>query len=265
MKKMIKMLGIIAGLALVIGIGWLCSTYLGSGNWPRRFHSELDEFFGEGTWECISEEEKESMMYTVTVRDASTDSDSERPGRYKNWYIEWTTPDGEKEIWRITNHALKINHDENWFFSKKRLSNKEAFVLELREIAESIAAEEVHRDIIEKLLTEEEADCISISVGYYGGNPEPEFYDRLWEEEWFRADSVTAEDFLSTELYDFYFWIHVYEYRFEQLSEEEQQHVTDSFEAIQQELLEQYGEDATFELYLGDGYRVEYMDGIKQD
>lgn len=265
MKKIIGIIGVSVGLALVIGIGWLCSTYLGSGNWPRRFHSELDAFFGEGTWECISEEEKESRMYKVTVRNAGTDSSSQMPGSYKNWDIAWTTPAGEKEIWRITNHTLKINQDENWIFSKKRLSNKQAFVLELRQIAESIAAEEVHQDIIEKVLTEEEADCITVSVGYYGGNPKPEFYDKLWEEEWFQADSITMDNFLATELYDFSLWIHIYEYRFEQLSEEEQQHVLDSFAVIQQLLLEKYGENATFELYWGDDYEVEYINGVKQD
>lgn len=265
MKKIVRILGIIGCLALALVLAWLCSTYLGSGNWPRRFHAELDEFFGEGNWKCISEEEKESMIYSTTYRDTTTGTTSERPGSYKNWYIEWTTPAGEKEIWEITNHALKINHDKNWIFSKKRLSNKEAFVLELREIAESIAAEEVHRDIVEGLLTQEEAECISISMMYHGGNPQPEFYDRLWEEEWFKADSITADDFLVTELHDFYIWIHIYDYRFQNLSEEEQQHVTDSFEAIQQTLVRQYGEHASFEIYLGDGYSVEYIDGVKQD
>lgn len=92
------------------------------------------------------------------------------------------------------------------------------------------------------MLTQEEADCISISMMYHVGNPQPEFYDRLWEEEWFKADSITADDFLAAELQDFYIRIHIYDYRFQNLSEEEQQHVTDSFEAIQQALIRQYGE-----------------------
>lgn len=265
MKKVVRSLCMIGCLALAIGIVWLCNTYLGSGNWPVRFHAELDEFFGEGNWECVSEEQKESLMYSVTYRDVITEAYTEKSGTYKNWYIAWTTPAGETEIWQITNHTLKINHDKYGFFSGKRYSNKQAFVLELMEIAQSVAAEEVHRDILEELLTQEEADCIDISVSYYGGNPEPEFYDRLWKEDWFGADDITADNFLSTELYDFYLWIHVYDYRFEKLSEEEQQHVLDSFETIQQALLEAYGEHASFELYLGDGYRVKYIDGIRQD
>lgn len=265
MKKATGVIGAIVFLAVAAVAVWLCGTYLGSGNWPQRFHSELDEFFGEGNWQCISEEEKESRMYTVTVRSANTGLDTEEPGTYKNWNIEWTTPAGEKEIWTITNHALKINHDRNGLLSGKRLSNKEAFILELREIAESIAAEEVRKDIIEKILTKEEADCLAVYLSYHGGNPAPEFYDNLWEEEWFRADAVTADQFLSTELYDFYIRVQVYDYRFEKLSNEEQQHVIDSFDAMQQALLEQYGNHASFEIYLGEGYSVEYIDGVKQD
>lgn len=118
-EKIVRILGITGCLALALVRAWLFSTYLGSGNWPRRFHTELDEVFGEGNWKCISEEEKESLIYSTTYCDTTTGTTSEIPGSYKNW-----------------------------IFSKKRLSNKEAFVLELREIAESIAAQEVHRDIL---------------------------------------------------------------------------------------------------------------------
>lgn len=89
-------------------------------------------------------------------------------------------------------------------------------------------------DIILEVLTKEEASCVEITMSYEGGNPEPEVYDALIKETWFKANEIRALDYLSTDIYDFYLYIRVHDHRMEELPEEEKQHVVDSFEVIQE-------------------------------
>ncbi len=263
MKKA-KTIGIgIVAVFCVVCIVCLCVTYLGNGNWPKRFGTELNHFFGPENWELLSSESKESLMYTTTTRD-TTGISQEVPGTYKNWQILYTDPSGKETVYQITNHTLKINHDKHWLLSSSRYSSRQALILELMDIAFSIAADKVHDDLLLTVLTEQEASCLDVSISYHGGNPEPEFYDQLWREPWFTADNVNAEKFLSCDLYDFYLQINVFDYRFKNLTTEEQQNVLDHFDSIQELLLNQYGAHASFELYFGDGYQTEYVDGIKQ-
>ena len=50
----------------------------------------------------------------------------------------------------------------------------------------------------------------------------------------------------------------------EKLTETERQHIYDSIGILEQKLLDQYGENASFQIYFSKEYRVEYVDGIKQ-
>ena len=68
-KKHSKLVVLIPVLFIVTVIaGWY---YLRT--WPLRFQGELDNFFGEGNWEVISEDTKDSMMYikNITIRNAA--------------------------------------------------------------------------------------------------------------------------------------------------------------------------------------------------
>ena len=113
MKKA-KTIGIgIVAVFCVVCIVCLCVTYLGNGNWPKRFGTELNHFFGPENWELLSSESKESLMYTTTTRD-TTGISQEVPGTYKNWQILYTDPSGKETVYQITNHTLKINHDKHW-------------------------------------------------------------------------------------------------------------------------------------------------------
>lgn len=96
-----------------------------------------------------------------------------------------------------------------------------------------------------------------MDISYRDGNPPPEFYDKLAREPWFTANEVGVQDYMDTDLYDFYIWIHAYDYRVEKLAPEEQQHLMDSLGDIEQKLKATYGDDVPYEIYLGEDIRAE--------
>ena len=100
-------------------------------------------------------------------------------------------------------------------------------------------------------------------MSYHNGNPPRSFYDDLAEQEWFNVEGVTAENYLATDLYDFYLYIGVHEYKMENLSEEERENVEDSLDDIEERLLDEFGDNASFEIHYND-FDVEYVDGEKQ-
>lgn len=261
MKKLKNTVIFIIISAAIAGVIYLSYTYFGSGNWPKRFESDLDRFFGEGNWECVSQETKESNMYEVYHHSSDAMYSESVPGKYKDWYISVSNEQNEKELWRITNHVFKINHDKYDIFSGKRLSNKQAFVLELFDIACIDAGEEVADNIMGKVLSEEEMECFRVTISYEDGNPQPEFYSKLWKEEWFTAEKISAEKFLSCELYDFFVDINLYDYKFEKLSEEQQNNIFENFDVIKEMLLEEYGDNASFNIYFDAEHKCEYRDG----
>jgi len=262
MKKLKNNLTLILIFILII---FAIVFYYQSKEWPNKFKSELDHFFGADNWKCISEETKESIIYTDYIRIRSNpELSGEIPGKYKNWYIQFNNKYGEEEIWSITNHVFKINNDKYDLFHPKRFSSKQAFIQELMNISFEIASEEVFNEIILSELSQKEADCIDVSISYHGGNPKPEFYDALFKESWFTANKVNAENFLACDLYDFYLYIRAFDYKVEKLTDEEQQNLFNSFENIQKKLLQKYGKNASFEIYFDKEHKVEYIDGNKQ-
>lgn len=261
MKKLKTIAMATAALLCIAGAVYLFTTYWGNGNWPRRFSSELDRFFGHENWVVLSAETNQSRMYTRHTK-SSDGTTQEVPGHYKNWLIGFTDRSGSKVSYQITNHVLKINHDKYWLLSPKRYSSRQALTLELMEIALSMAENEIQAEILSPLLTEDEAASIDVHMSYHGGNPKPEFYDKLRQEPWFTADTVTAGDFLACDLHDFYLRLSIFDYRFQALTVQEQQNVLNFFTPVQTLLLERYGRHASFELYFGEDRRVEYEDGV---
>lgn len=249
---------VVALLVLIAGAG----IYYINIDWTVKFKDELDNFFGENNWEVISEETKESIMYSVTVRN-STGISEQVPGKYKNWNIKFKNKYGQDEVWRITNHTYKINNDKYFIFSPKRYSAKQALMLELMDISFSIAGEEAIKDVLVTELTEKELECLRVQISYEGGNPKPEFYTSLAKESWFNINDVSVESYLNNANHDFYLDIFAYNYRVEKLNEDERQHMYNSMENIEKKLLEKYGENADFEIYFAEGYKVKYKDGKK--
>lgn len=228
-------------------------------NWPVRFHSELDHFFGEGNWEYLSEETKESRMYTVRYySDVPAIANKEFPGDYHNWDICFSNRNGEKEIWTITDHAMKINHSKKKLFSADRFSAKQAFLRELMEVSFSAAEDKIHKELLQKLLPEKEAACLEAELSYHGGNPDPELFEELAKQPWFTANQVSAIDYLSCDLYDFYLRIQAHDYRVAKLSERERQHLMSSLGELENMLLDTYGEYTDYEIYLDSGHTAQH-------
>ena len=255
----IKTIGLIiaavAVIAAFIAIDWLW------GNWTLRYKAQLDQFFGEGNWETVSDDVKLSRVYRVRTS-RSYDGSTSRPGSYREWDILCKNNQGQEEIWTISNHVYNINKEKHSIFSPKRYKERQALTLELMDISHIVVEEEVHKDIVEEILTPEEAHCITVDMSYHGGNPEGAFYDKLAAEPWFTMDKVTAGNFLATGLHEFYLLFRIHDYRFRQLSEEEQKNVVESLPEIEKRMIQVYGDYASFEI-LYDDFHVEYENGKK--
>ena len=223
-------------------------------DWTIRFKPELDHFFGEVNWECISKETKKSTIYSKSDGAKST---------YTNWYIRFYNKTDKEEVWSITDHVLRINNAKHGLFSPKRYSIKQAFYLELMEISCGLVGNDIFDEFIRSELSENEANCIDASIHYYG-QPEPKFYDALSEEEWFTAEKARAEDYLSYELQDFRISISAHDYYIKKLTVQERQNVFDSLEKIEKKLLDRYGDIASFRIFFDAEHKVEYRDGRKQ-
>ncbi len=80
------------------------------------------------------------MMHdkNITIRNATWSSE-EIPGKFHEWDIAFTNRDGDTEVWTISDHTMKINHDKYWLLSADRYSAKQAFGQELMDISFSMA------------------------------------------------------------------------------------------------------------------------------
>ena len=199
-------------------------------------------------------------MYSdyIVVRSAPSLS-GETAGKFHEWDIAFTNRDGEQELWTISDHTLKINNDEHWFpLDPERYTARQALGQELMEISFAVAGEQIHKDILQELLPEAEAGCITVDISFRGGWPEGKLYGQLLEEPWFNIQEVDAEQYLRSDLYDFFIDILAYNYRVDDLSEAEQQHLFSSLGDIEQALRDAYGEYVDYKIYLGEGFLAEY-------
>lgn len=237
-----------------------------SKNWPVRYASRLDNFFGKGNWRCIDEETKKSILVDKHIHfHDHPELDYDTPAKYKNWYILFTNKKGEEEIYSITNHAYIINHDKYNIFSSKRYSAKQALTLELMDISTSLSSDVIFDKYISNLLPSNISDCISVEISYKGGNPNPDFYNKLAKQDWFNIDDASAEEYLSTDLCDFYIYIKAYDYKIEKLTDEDKQKLFNSISTIEEKLLEDFGSNASFKIYFSKECNVEYSNGVKEN
>ena len=261
MKKLKKIgvgIGFLVFIAILGCMNWLWN------DWSIRYKSQLDRFFGKGNWEVVSDDLKYTKVH-ITRQSLIGDYDGEREriGYYRVWNILCENGNGDEEIWEVSNGVYVANHKRYGFGNSKRYTGKQALTLELMDISFAVIEEEIYDEMMKAGLSEEEVECFNARISYHGGNPKPSFYSKLAKESWFTIEGVSAENYLASDLYDFYLDIKVFDYKFESLSEEEQENVKDCLEKIEERLLDKYGDDASFELYCGD-YDVEYVDGEKQ-
>ncbi len=225
---------------------------------------ELDRFFGKGNWECISQETKDSIIYTTyPFGQEQPPLAEEVPGKFTNWDIRFVDHDKNESVWRITDHVYKISDDRYGILNPKRLSARQALTLELMNISFGIIGEDIKTEIIEEYLPPAEAACIDVDMSYNGGNPKPEFYDKLLKESWFNAKEVSADKYLRIDSHEFYVYIRAFDYRIEQLSNSEKSHLLNSLKDIEKAMCNRYGEYASFKILFDKDHRVEYKDGQK--
>lgn len=183
---------------------------------------------------------------------------------YQKWYIVFKDSDGEQFDYIITNLVYKMSKNEHLPFSPKRYSARQALILELMDISFELVGDAVLDDVLRPELPENAADCLRVSISYQNGNPPPKFYDELFRQEWFNARDASAEDYLNSDLYEFYLDIMAFDYMFDKLEPEENQATLDAFDAIQEKLLLLYGENASFSIYFDEEHNVEYRHGVRQ-
>lgn len=257
MSKIKKLVIIIAVVTVAVIAVCLYFFRQGKQDWPVRFQSELDDFFGKGNWECISDETKESRMYTVHIIGCDPRLDEDRPGDYHNWNISFTNRDGKEEIWTLTDHATKINQSKNEIFSSVRFTEKQGFIQQLMQISFIVAGEEVKQEILQKILSEQEIACLEVDISYRNGNPPPEMYDELITQPWFTAKKVTAAQYLASDLHDFYILIRAHDYRVKKLTENERRHLLDSLGQVEKSLRDTYGKYADYEIYFDETHKAQ--------
>lgn len=255
MKK-IKKCGFVLIVCLVSVI--IVGVYFINQNWTIRYASVFDGFFGKGNWKCIDEEKKDSLIYDeYEINNIYPELSENVPGKFHNWYILYD--DGQNEsIWHITDHVYKINNDKCSIINHNRLSAKQALTMELMDISFDVIGDNIKSDIIEEYLPQAESDCIEVGISYEGGNPKPEFYDKLLKESWFKCNEVSAERYLSMDTADFYIDIKAYDYRIKKLSDTEKDHLMNSLETIEQGLRDKYGEHASYKIYFDDFHQAEH-------
>lgn len=244
-------------LALIVAgfvAGWFVLR-----TWPLRFHRELDQFFGAGNWESVSEEIKRSMMFDEYLAVRGTGYSDSVDGRFHEWNIAFTNREGETELWTISDHTLKINNHDHWFpLDPERYTARQALGQELMELAFDMAGEQAQEDILGDILTDGERACLDVEISFRGGWPNGDLYTELLNEPWFNIQELDAEKFLQSDLYDFYVDVFAYDYRVDDLSEMEQEHLYRSLGDIEQALRAAFGDYVDYDIYLGEGYSAEY-------
>lgn len=226
--------------------------------WPDRFCEELNDFFGEGNWEWVSEETLKSSMFKerdIHIYYENSPQTDRMPGTYHVWNIAFTNRNGEKEIWALSDHAMLINHARNKSWSAGRFSPRQAFTQQLMGISMEVAQEEIKKEILYQLLPQQEADCLDVNISYHNGNPPPKMYDELIKQPWFKANQVMPSDYLNSSLYDFYIRILAHEYKVDKLTESERQHLMDSLGELEKMLKDTYGADIEYEIYLDEEHK----------
>ena len=92
-------------------------------------------------------------------------------------------------------------------------------------------------------------ECLKVEISYKGGNPKPGFYSDLLKKEWFNINDISATNYLKLDSYDFYIDIFAYDYKLKNLAAGKRQNIYNSLTMIEDRLLKEYGDKASFEIY----------------
>ena len=219
-----------------------------SQSYKSVFTRELNDFFGKGNWEYIGKENKETTVYQETREDPEIGA-KQINGRYSNYFVKY--------------------QDDEYKMStfKNNLGKKVWTVRQIMDIATTgILSEYLYENILLDVYSPDLADIFRVEIGYYNGNPKKDFFRKLDKQDWFKADLVTVENFLTWEeakKYNFQIYIRTFDYKIEKLTEEEKIELYNGYDMLIKNLLETYGEDASFEILIDEDHWVKYKNGVE--
>ena len=217
-------------------------------NWPLRFKNDLDLYFGEGNWQWISQDETEDYRYNIYHRIPNNPAHvNPKPGRFRNWYIAFEDPQGEKWLWRMTDHVYKINMHHRGAVSG--FSARDGVTAELMDLSFRQGAMGISKKVLSPILSQEELNCLKVVVSYRGGNPGPSLFEKLRKQPWFRCGH--AKEFFTWDYHDFYLDIYPNNHRADRLAPEIRDHLLGSLGRIETDLQIYLGEYCDYKVHLG--------------
>lgn len=249
--------GMIIVVVIIVGfLLWQCiSAFFGSGNYPLRFHKELDRFLGKGNWECVDDDAKRTSVYKESVKD-SNGTYQDTDGRYKKWLIEYTDADGVVRGFWLNNLTHKVSNSKRTILSPKYISNKICFGMNLTDYMLELAADKVVEETVSTIFRPEEyANGVASINGYgmqvsfdYPGMLEKSYYKKVLDNpDIYDLRDFDPEVFLADTDVSFFISVEMSTYR---LNEGQIQQINEKAEKLKDALLEKYGKLATFEIRL---------------
>ena len=239
--------GVLSTIFILVIIGLLAFN---SQNYKGVFTRELNDFFGKGNWEYVGKEDKETSLYMEVV-EIGEDLTKTVKGKYSNYLVKY-----KDDVYKISTF-------------KNNLSKKVWAVRQIMDMAtDGILSDYLYENILLDVYSPALADIFRVQLCYENGNPKPDFYKKLDELDWFKADLIKVEDFLSWEeaqKYNFHIYIRTFDYKVEKLTDSEKVELYNGYSMLIKNLLDTYGEDASFEILIDDDHWVKYKNGVKVD
>lgn len=233
-EKSFVIIGIILLFIFVVASVEICSTLFGSGNYPFRFHKQMNEFFGKNNWECVETEAYRTDVGTKYRKELSC----------KRWYIEYAEDDGTKHTLKLDNYLHELRSSNYFFLQKKYLSNQICFASELHDYLLEIVQDEIEEDFVIPFLGTEEQCNYQI---YYSnlGNTGKSYYKNFFKNiEEYKLSTFRPELLMKQEE-EHYLKICVVT---EGKTQEERKKMDEKVCQLKKALLSQYKEGITFEI-----------------
>lgn len=223
-------------LVLILGtvVMGVYSTFFGSGNYPLRFHRQMDEFFGKDNWKCV-----ETEMYTSTIG-----VEYGKKLRCKRWYIEYVGEDSDKHKLTIDNHLHQLRSKKYFFFQKKHLSNQVCFAYELHDYLLEIVQAEIEENLVIPIIGTKEECNYQIYFNNLGNTGKSYYKDFFKNIEEYKLSTFRPELLMNQEE-EHYLKISL---ATEGKTQEERKKMDEKVCQLKEALLSEYKEGITFEI-----------------
>ena len=232
---------------LIIGVVLSTAQYMHI--WPLRFRRDLDAYFGKGNWEWVSPDRIEDYRYDIYQRVPNYSPNCfPDSGKHHIWYIAFQDPDGQKWMWRMTDHVYYVTMHRSGALSG--FSAHDGLTAELSALSFKRGCHILSQKYLSEVLSQEELNCLRFEVSYRGGNPGHALYEELRQQPWF--DSGHMKEYLNWDFQDFYLHIYPYNHRIERLSPEARAHLFSSLPQVEAVLKQALGEEyCDYKIQLG--------------